>query len=219
MKLSTYIEKNKRGVNLTMEYKRFVLGGLAVNTYLLWSGKEAGVIDPGNPTQELIDFIEKNKMKLKWIINTHGHGDHIEGNASLHEKYNIPIKIHSEDSYMLKSCVANISILLGRKIISPPADSFLSHGDEVKLGNETLHIIETQGHTKGSISVYSNGLLFLGDVLSKGKIGRFDFPGGDYEILKKTLTERIFKLPNETIILPGHGEESSVLEEKNRIGF
>ncbi|TCL69317.1 glyoxylase-like metal-dependent hydrolase (beta-lactamase superfamily II) [Hydrogenispora ethanolica] len=198
-----------------MEYQRFVLGDLRVNSFLVWSGREAGIIDPGEPAGELLAALEKRDLQLKWIVNTHGHADHIGGNAQLQAATGAPIWIHKEDRPMLTSAEANLSAWLGAPIISPDAAGTLQDGDTLKLGEERLTIIETPGHTPGGISLYFPGLLFSGDALFRESIGRTDFPGGSASKLIQVIKERLFQLPPSTLVWPGH-ETSTTIEHEIR---
>lgn len=183
------------------------------NCYLLWSDREAGVIDPGGPVTEVVDFIKRNGLALKWIVNTHGHADHIAGNQTLKQTFNARIMIHGNDREMLLSPAQNLSAFVGEGITSPDADQILKDGDILSLGTEELLVIATPGHTPGGISLYRPGLLFAGDTLFYESIGRTDLPGGDYLQLIDSIRERLLKLPPETIVLPGHGETTTIGRE------
>jgi hydroxyacylglutathione hydrolase len=198
---------------LWLEYRSFIIGDIRTNCYLVWSGNEAGVIDPGGPVSEVIDFIIKNNLVLKWIANTHGHADHIAGNGILKNEFGAAIVIHERDREMLRSSTANFSIFMGAGITSPDADKLLKEGDLLKLGPEELRVIETPGHSPGGISLYAPGLLFSGDTLFLEDIGRTDLPGGDHQQLLKSIREKLMVLPPETVVLPGH-EESSTIEHE-----
>lgn len=196
-----------------MEYRSFVIGDIMTNCYLVWYDKEAGVIDPGGPVSEVIDFIKQNQLELKWIVNTHGHADHIAGNAALKKEFGALILIHERDREMLLSPAANFSAFMGNGITSPDADKFLKEGDLLSLGPEELRVIETPGHSPGGISLYTPGLLFSGDALFLESIGRTDLPGGDHQQLLKSVREKLMVLSPETVVLPGH-EESSTIEHE-----
>lgn len=198
-----------------MEYRSFTIGEIMTNCYLLWSGKEAGVIDPGGPVHEVVDFIKKNGLNLKWIVNTHGHADHIAGNGALLEEFNVPIFIHEKDRKMLLSPTANFSAFMGAEVTSPDADRLLKGGDLLKLDLEELTVIDTPGHSPGGISLYTQGLLFTGDALFFECIGRTDLPGGDHRQLLESIRKRLMILPPETIVLPGHGESSTIEHESS----
>lgn len=196
-----------------MNYRSFVVGEIMTNCYLLWSNKEAGVIDPGGPVDEVISFIKKNGLFLKWIVNTHGHADHIAGNRTLWDEFDVPILIHERDREMLSDPTANLSVFMGNGITSPTADKLLKEGDTLSLDSESLQVIGTPGHTPGGISLYTPGLLFAGDTLFFESIGRTDLPGGDHLQLLKSIREKLMILPPETIVLPGHGETTTIEHE------
>ncbi len=196
-----------------MEYRSFVTGEIMTNCYLLWSDKEAGVIDPGGPVFEAVDFMKKNGLALKWIVNTHGHADHIAGNRMLRREFEALISIHERDREMLLSPFANFSAFMGGEVTSPDADRLINEGDILKLGSEELRVIDTPGHSPGGISLYTPGLLFAGDSLFFESIGRTDLPGGDHEQLLKSIREKLMTLPPKTIVLPGHGETTTIEHE------
>lgn len=183
------------------------------NCYLLWSGQEAGVIDPGGPVSEVIDFIRGHGLVLKWIINTHGHADHIAGNGMLRNEFGAPILIQERDREMLLEPTANLSVFMGKGITSPDADKLLKEGDLIRLDSEALQVIETPGHTPGGISLAAPRLLFAGDTLFFESVGRTDLPGGDHLQLLKSIREKLMILPPETIVLPGHGETTTIGHE------
>jgi Zn-dependent hydrolases, including glyoxylases len=193
-----------------MEYRSYVVGDIMSNCYLLWAGNEAGIIDPGGPVPELEQFLAERSLQLKWLVNTHGHADHIAGNSLLRQKYGVPIFIHSADRVMLTSATANLSAFMGESIVSPDADRVLNGGDQLNLNGETLTVIATPGHTPGGICLYTPGLLFAGDTLFQESIGRTDFPGGNLQQLLTVIRERLFRLPAETLVLPGHGESTTI---------
>lgn len=201
-----------------MNYRKFIVGGLAVNCYLVWSGRAAGVIDPGGPVAEIVNFMQKNGLQLQWIVNTHGHADHIMGNGALQAKYPVPLLIHAADRGMLTDPQANLSAFLGAPISSPDAADILQEGQRLWLENEFLTVIETPGHTPGGISLRGTvsgqpDLLFSGDALFRESIGRTDLPGGNTAILLESIRERLFRLAPETLILPGHGESTTIGHE------
>ena len=202
-----------------MEYRSFIVGDLMVNCYILWSGNEAGVIDPGGPVEELVQFLAERSFQLKWILNTHGHADHIAGNGDLHQRYGVPLYIHQADRAMLTSPKANLSAFIGESIVSPDADRVLHDGDQLSLGDESITVIATPGHTPGGIALYTPGLLFAGDTLFQESIGRTDFPGGNHHELLASIKERLFNLPAETVVLPGHGGSTSIGHEMKHNPF
>lgn len=196
-----------------MEYQRFILGDLSTNCYLVWSDGDAGVIDPGGPVKELVRLIRERSLSLKWIVNTHGHADHIAGNAELRREFGVPLLIHAADRQMLSSPEANLSTMMGNSIVSPDADRTLRHGDRLILGSEQLTVLETPGHTRGGISLVAPGLVFSGDALFLESIGRTDFPGGDRRQLVNSIRAHLLTLPPETVVLPGHDAPTSIGHE------
>ncbi|MBC8499132.1 MAG: MBL fold metallo-hydrolase [Candidatus Atribacteria bacterium] len=203
-----------------MFLKRLAVGALETNCYLIACEKtqKAAVIDPGG--EEEIDLIlsllQKNNLSLKYIINTHGHIDHIAGNNSLKAKTEALLLIHRLDADMLVDANKNFSSLMGKEICSPPADKFLEEGDEITLGILKLTVIHTPGHTPGGISLVLNNIVFTGDTLFAESIGRTDLPGGSYQDLQKSIKEKLLVLSDDTIIYPGHGPDSTIGEERRK---
>jgi hydroxyacylglutathione hydrolase len=201
-----------------MFLKRLVVGALETNCYLIGckKTKEAAVIDPGG--EEAVDLIlnllQKNNFNLKYIINSHGHIDHIIGNNLLKAKTEALLLIHRLDADMLVDGNKNISSFMGKEICSPHADKLLEEGDEISLGTLKLKLIHTPGHTPGGISLVVNNIVFTGDTLFAGGIGRTDLPGGSYQDLKKSIKEKLLVLSDDKIIYPGHGPDSTIGEER-----
>ena len=190
----------------------FTVGPMAVNAYCLADPvtKEACLIDPGFEPKKMKAFLEKNGLSLKFIINTHGHGDHIGANAD----FAVPIYIHTLDKDFLTDPRKNQSKFFIFSISSPEASRLLNDKDKIKLGSLELEVIHTPGHTPGSISIKVNGVIFTGDTLFAGGVGRTDLYGGDEELLFKSINERLFVFPDDTVIYPGHGGSSTIGEER-----
>jgi len=181
-----------------MEIKRFVVGPLGTNCYLVYgkSGKSGFLIDPGMFDERIRDVIKKNGIDVKNIINTHGHIDHTAGN----EKFGYPVLIHENDSGSLSS----------------PAKRLLKDGDIIEGADVTLEVIHTPGHTPGSISLKAENRIFTGDTLFLGCVGRTDFAYGNERDLQNSIRHRLMVFGEETEILPGHGPLSTIgYERKN----
>ncbi len=201
-----------------MFLKRLVVGELETNCYLIACKrtKKAVVIDPGGEEEVdlVLNFLQENNFDLKYIINTHGHIDHIAGNNLLKTKTEALLLIHRLDADMLVDANKNFSSFMGKEICSPPADKLLEEGDEISLGTLNLIVIHTPGHTPGGISLVLNSIIFTGDTLFAGGIGRTDLPGGSYQDLIKSIKEKLLILGDDKIIYPGHGPDSTIGEER-----
>ena len=200
-----------------MKYKTFnVLPEFGTNTYLVWDeiSKEAAIIDPAAPSQSLISEIKSMGIKLTYLISTHGHGDHIGGNKSIVDNFDVKSCIHKDDAGSLTDPRMNLSTLWNSQIIAPKADIILNDSDELFLGNEKLKIIYTPGHSKGGICILVENLLFCGDTLFANGIGRTDLLGGDYSTLINSIKTKLFVLDGNIKVLPGHGPDSTIEDEK-----
>jgi len=198
-----------------------IVGAIETNCYIVYDEetKECAVIDPGAEAEKIIRLIHQKELKPIMIINTHGHVDHVGANKDLIDEYGVPLLIHSADSPMLdKVEQMELSFFLGAKN-SPPADKFLVEGEKVDIGSIQLEIIHTPGHSPGSVSLLGNGVLFSGDTLFWGGVGRTDLPGGSWNELVRSIKEKILTLPKETLVLPGHGPQTTVDQEKRSNPF
>lgn len=198
-----------------MNWKKInVLPEFDTNTYLLWdeASREALIIDPANASEELVDAVKE--LNLKYIVNTHGHGDHIGGNGFMKQHTNARLAIHELDEPMLNDPVKNLSTYWGSDLRSPVADLLLQDGDELALGSRRIKIIHTPGHSRGGICLLVDDLLFSGDTLFCQSIGRTDLPGGNYSTLIESIKTRLLILPGNTKVLPGHGPDTSIEDEK-----
>ncbi|HOE91418.1 MAG TPA: MBL fold metallo-hydrolase [Candidatus Cloacimonadota bacterium] len=205
-----------------IKYKIFnLLENFETNTYLVWDteSNEAIIIDPSAPSENLANAISAMKLKIVHIFNTHGHGDHIGGNEYFHRLYNCPIGIHPYDADMLLNSALNLSDFMYTPIISPAASFLLKDRDSIYLGEFKGTVFHTPGHTKGGVVIYFEPYLFSGDTLFDLSVGRTDLPGGDSKQLSDSIKEKIFSLPDSTIVLPGHGGSSTVGKEKQENPF
>ena len=200
-----------------MLLKLLTLGELSVNCYIIADDRtrEAAIIDPGADPDAIKDCIKTNKLKPQFIINTHGHADHIGANRFL----GLPVWIHRLDKAFLTDARLNLSGAFGLEIISPEALKLLEGGDEIELGDIRLKVIHTPGHTPGGISLLTDKAVFTGDALFRESIGRTDFPYSREKDLVQGITQRILTLPDETIVYPGHGPSSTIGHEKKNNPF
>jgi len=187
---------------------------------------ELMVIDPGGDAGLIIESVRMTGSEPKYIVNTHGHADHMAANAELKEAYpNAELLVHHADAEMLLEPAKNLSAFFGQSIKSPPADRVLNDGDGIALGPSSFNVIHVPGHTPGGIALYwpgtdfVGGMLFCGDTLFAGGIGRTDFPGGDEKALLSGVREKLFTLPDDTLTLPGHGPATTIGREKQTNPF
>jgi len=200
-----------------MIQKGFIVGLLEVNCYLIGDEdtKEAVVIDPGGDEDEILEAIKYHGFNLKYIIDTHGHFDHVDANQPLKDATGAQIAIHKLDAPMLKR--ANEAIFFTGKPMRPSeADVLLQEGDELAFGKYRLKVLHTPGHTPGGISLTLEGsnLVYVGDTLFAGSIGRTDFPGGDFDALIRGVREKLFTLGDHYIVYPGHGPVTTIGNER-----
>jgi len=181
------------------------VGQMAVFAYLVGDEEkgEALVIDPAADTDELIKVAEKNKVKIKYIVNTHGHVDHIGGNVDMKEKTGAAIIIHEDDAEMLVDTPMAMLRMFGGKA-SPPADRTVRDGDLIEVGGLRLRVLHTPGHSPGSMVLLLDGYAFTGDTLFVEAVGRTDLPGGSGEVMFDSIQKKLCTLPDETVVLPGH---------------
>ncbi len=192
-----------------MLVKKLVVGPYAENTYILIHDetKEAIIIDPGDEEKTLITYIKDLNLDLKYILLTHGHVDHVGAVDGLREAFSVPAYISKTDMNYIEKKKMSFGTM--RR-----ADYFLNEGDDLYFGKEKITILETPGHSKGSLSFLIGGILFPGDVLFQNSIGRTDLPGGDFEELIRSIKTKFFPLPEKTQVMPGHGPQTTLGMEK-----
>jgi hydroxyacylglutathione hydrolase len=204
-----------------MKYELVVVGALETNCYLVYceETRACAVIDPGADHEKIVAAIADLELKPVIVLNTHGHADHIGANSDIIEKYGVPLAMHKADAGMIHvSDMIELSLLLGARD-SPPPDRLLAEGDEVAVGDFSLRVIHTPGHTPGSVGFLHDGFLFSGDTLFCGGVGRTDLPGGSWKDLERSIRERILTLPGDIVVLPGHGPRTTVEQERGSNPF
>lgn len=198
-----------------MIIKNVVVGPLQVNCFIVGDelSKESIIIDPGDEPDMIMDIIKKNSLKVKYILCTHGHFDHVGAVSDIKKETGAEILIH-EDELIIYNAARDMAAFWGYDIDPlPKPDKFVKNGDTVTIGKLSFSVLHTPGHSPGGICLYGNGILITGDTLFEGSVGRTDFYGGDMEKLKASF-KRLMSLPNETRVLPGHGGETTIGREK-----
>lgn len=198
----------------------------AENTYIAHIGgrNDCLIIDPGFDPEAIFDYLMQHGLTPAAIVCTHGHSDHIAGNWAVKKRWpECPIVIGEGDAEKLTNSKLNLSAAFGFNITSPPADQTLSEGDQFKAAGIELDVYETPGHSVGHIVLVckqpSPWQVFGGDVLFNGGVGRTDFPDGSFEMLRDSIHDKLFTLPEDTIVLPGHGESTTIGHEKQTNPF
>ena len=188
---------------------------MQTNCYILQSNHGAIIIDPGDEPERIVRFLNDIKVEPSQIIATHTHFDHVLGVDSIRAKLNVPFLIHRDDLSMLESMQNRVHQFMGFDVPPPPkVDRYLKDGDLLNVGDETIRVLHTPGHSPGSISLSGDGYVFTGDALFNQSIGRTDLPGGDLKTLINSIRERLFKLDDATTVYPGHGPETTIGDEK-----
>lgn len=199
-----------------------VVGTFAENCWVIGSRRtrEAIVVDPGDQPDDILALAKDMGVEIKLIANSHAHLDHILGVRGIQEATGAKFLLHEQDLEVARGASQSASRFLGRPVDPPPEpDAFLADGDDVEVEGLKLKVIHTPGHTAGSISLYTEGMLFSGDTLFKGSIGRTDLPGGDYEQEMASIVDKLLALPEDTVVLPGHMQETRIDIERQTNPF
>lgn len=199
-----------------MEYKimKLVVGQLQENCFILFDeNKDAFIVDPGASSEVIIEAIEKNSLNIKYILLTHGHFDHVGAVATLAKKFKAPIYLSKKDRKFLESPREVRASSFGMEIEAADVDVFVKDGDEIPFSDSIIKVIETPGHTLGSVCYLFNNYLFAGDTLFNGSIGRTDFPESDHALMIESL-KKLKELDDDIYVLSGHGPESQISYEK-----
>lgn len=200
-----------------LRVESFELGPLATNAYLVWNPdtRRAIVIDPGMEPEPLLSRLEP--LIVEAVVLTHAHFDHIGGVEDVRRLKRCPVYVHPAEADWLTDGRLNGSLWwpeFGGEIRTDPADGFLEDGRRYEWIGETFEVFHTPGHSPGGVSIRCGGLLFCGDVLFRRSVGRTDLPGGDWELLVRSVRDVLFRLPDEVVVYPGHGPSTTIGEEK-----
>ncbi len=194
-----------------MVLEQYEVGQFSIFCYLV-GDEESGeglFIDPADETDSLVSEAEsKGITKIKYIVNTHAHVDHIMGNQDMKKRTGAKIVIHQEDAGLLVQTPDDLLEMFHAKP-SPPSDIRVEDGDRIRVGKVELRVIHTPGHSPGGVCLYTDGTVFTGDTLFVGSVGRTDFPGCSWEILESSIRNKLYTLPGDTVVFPGHNYGSA----------
>ncbi len=204
-----------------MIIRQLAVGPLQANCFIVGCERtrQAAVIDPGDEADRILFALAERGLTVSHILNTHGHFDHVGANRRLKQSTGAPILIHALDAPMLRLLARTAAAWGMAAENSPDPDRLIDEGETVAVGDLRLQVIHTPGHTPGGVSFYADGCLFVGDTLFAGSVGRTDFPGGDFEALRRSIQEKLFRLPDEVRVFTGHGPETTIGEEKRTNPF
>lgn len=193
-----------------MILKQMQVGSMAVFAYLIGCPEtgEGLVVDPAGGIDKILAEAGANSIKIRYIVNTHGHVDHICGNADMKERTQAAIVCHVDDAPMLVNTPGMVLRMFGAKP-SPPADLTVRDGDTIQVGNVKVKVLHTPGHTPGGMCLLADGHVMTGDTLFVGGVGRTDLPGGSWRVMLNSIKQKLLTLPDETVVLPGHNYGST----------
>ncbi len=194
-----------------MNTRRIVVSDYQSNCYIIWDEENnCGIIDPGSDSKKIISFINERNLKPQKILLTHGHFDHIGAAEIISQEFDIPVYVNKREMVVVKEG----GVMFGRQFDIPKNIVFFNDGEEILIGNEKIKVIETPGHTAGSSCFLTDNVLFSGDTLFLGTIGRWDFPTGSFDELKHSVMDILFLLPDDITVYPGHGFSTTIEKEK-----
>ena len=209
------------GVRSGLRWEAFPLGALETNCYLIWcaSTREGILLDPGDVSDEPFSLAESECIRIDTIVATHGHFDHIAGAEDAKSRTGAGLLLHAADHAMALAPPPEAAFYVGRRTHPTQPDGELIEGQVIAVGKCALQVVETPGHTPGSVSLAVPGVVFSGDTLFYHSIGRTDLPGGDPDQIVASITQRLFRLPDDTLVLSGHGRATTIGEEKDENPF
>lgn len=197
------------------------VGPLQVNCFLVACQKtrDAMVIDPGEEGLRILQLAKSAGLEIRKVVNTHGHFDHIGANQQVVESTGAVLMLHAADLPLLQNARNHAEVYGLTVVPSPMPDRLLDQGDTFEVGEHSFSVLHVPGHSPGGICLLSDGHVFVGDVLFAGSVGRTDLPGGDFDALVEGVRERLFTLPDETIVHPGHGPDTTIGQERRMNPF
>lgn len=196
-------------------------GYMAANAYIVYTENkpEAVIIDPGDDIELIMDLIKEHELKLEKILLTHGHFDHIGAVKDLKERTGAQVAIHKQEADFLTDPNKNLSYIINRQIVQDPADIFLEDGDLIRVADMEFKVLHTPGHTEGGVCYKLGKVLFTGDTLFEGSVGRTDLSGGSYGQLMSSIREKLLVLDDDHLVYPGHGRQTTIGRERRENPF
>lgn len=201
--------------------EKFEVGLFLVNTYLVGCRRSGlgFIVDPGDQGDEILLRSEQLGLNIQYIVNTHGHIDHIAENGYIREKTGARIIIHPDDAGMLTDPNRNLSAYIADQVVSPPADLYFHEGESFRVGNLNFDVLHTPGHSPGSVCLVNDKLAFVGDVLFFDSVGRTDFPGGSHTVLLQSIRWKLIPRGDDLLVYPGHGPATTIGRERRENPF
>lgn len=192
------------------------VGPLQVNAYIVGcpATRRALLVDAGSDGEILLDALNRLELQLDLLVSTHGHFDHVGGNRAVLQASKVPFAMHEADVPLLSRATTQAALYGLSTEESPPPTRLLAEGDRITVGELVFDVLHIPGHSPGSICLVGQGHAFVGDVLFAGSVGRTDLPGGSYETLIRGIRDKLLTLPEETVVHPGHGPDTSIGREK-----
>lgn len=206
---------------MAIQYKTLPLGPLETNCYIVYDDveKEALLIDPAWDYERIDKALDVLGVTLKFVFLTHGHADHIGALQEVRNHKDVPVYIGKGDVDLIANSRNNLSMFLGKEIVITSPEHIVTDGEVINFAGVPFKVIETPGHTPGGLCLYGAGLLFAGDTLFRCSVGRTDFYGGDSHVLVSSIEEKLMKLPDDTVVLPGHGPATDIGYERRNNPF
>ena len=207
---------------MSLVVERLAVGPFQANCYIVGDSEsgEGFVVDPGAEAERILERVATLGLRPRYVLLTHGHGDHIGALDTVAGALRAPVYIHPADAPMLSSSSANLSAFAGVPLTTNVAHRTYDDGDRLPFGTRAIRVLHTPGHSAGGVSLFLEpDTLFSGDALFRRSIGRTDFPGGSYAVLRKAIEEKIFTLGDDVIVFPGHEEATTVGEERRENPF
>ena len=206
---------------MAIQYKTLPLGPLETNCYIVYDDveKEALLIDPAWDYERIDKALDVLGVTLRFVFLTHGHADHIGALQEVRNHKDVPVYIGKGDVDLIANSRNNLSMFLGKEIVITSPEHIVTDGEVINFAGVPFKVIETPGHTPGGLCLYGAGLLFAGDTLFRCSVGRTDFYGGDSHVLVSSIDEKLMKLPDDTVVLPGHGPATDIGYERRNNPF